>query len=672
MPGLRPDRDRSLTVAMRYGTIVNDVSTDHNTSDSARRLSHRRRSSVVPTEKLMAMRPYNGDHEALIDSDDDDASVASAQAGVKRLEVIASTWSKSSLYVAYFGICMLAYATSLEGQTTVNLTIYATSAFSAHSLVATVMVVQGVVLSVVKPPMSKLADVFGRFEAFTLSVFIFSIGYIQQAASHNVETYAAAQIFYAAGSTGLQILIQIFIADTSDLVNRALCSTLPAMPFLINVWIGAPLAETLLRRASWRWGYGIWAVILPIAYLPLALALFINQRKAAAKGILPPSPLQGRGYWQAIKHLWSELDVFGLVLICAGFSLLLIPLSLISDGDWNNHGLLAMLVIGALCLAVFPFWERSKTFAPRAFFPESLFKKRTVLAGFAISFFYFMTYYLSVYPYFQSYLLVVQSQSIASAGQIVQMWTFAATITSILVSLAIKYTKHYKYFITTGACINLLGLILMQTFRVEGASVAVLAGTTALVGVGGGMLNVPAQLGVQASASHQEVAAATAIFLTFLEVGGATGSAISGAIWSANVPHKLALYLPVETQDQATAIYKNITLASSEWQMGDPTRVAINRAYQETMSKTLWVAVCVAVPVILLSFLMENYKLDEIEQHVTGVVIGVDTDTAPRSRSAGHGASLPRRVSTDSALGESEPMLSPGRSAQVRRGSKDS
>ncbi|KAK6441956.1 hypothetical protein LTR95_001816 [Oleoguttula sp. CCFEE 5521] len=637
-----------------------------------RRPSHRRRSSVVPTEKLKVMGPYNCDQEALIDSDDDEASVASAQAGVKRLEVIASTWSKSSLYVAYFGICMLAYATSLEGQTTVNLTIYATSAFSAHSLVATVMVVQGVVLSVVKPPMSKLADVFGRFEAFTLSVFIFSIGYIQQAASHNVETYAAAQIFYAAGSTGLQILIQIFVADTSDLVNRALCSTLPAMPFLINVWVGAPLAETLLRKASWRWGYGIWAVILPVAYLPLALALYINQRKAAKKGILPPSPLQGRGYWQAIKHLWFELDVFGLVLICAGFSLLLIPLSLISDGGWNNHGLLAMLAIGAVCLAVFPFWERSKTFAPRAFFPGSLFKKRTVLAGFAISFFYFMTYYLSVYPYFQSYLLVVQSQSIASAGQIVQMWTFAATITSILVSLAIKYTKHYKYFITAGACINLLGLILMQIFRVEGASVAVLAGTTALVGIGGGMLNVPAQLGVQASASHQEVAAATAIFLTFLEVGGATGSAISGAIWSANVPRKLAQYLPAETQDQAVAIYKNITLASSGWEIGDPTRVAINRAYQETMSKTLWVAICVAIPVILLSFLMENYKLDEIEQHVTGVVIGVDADTAPKSRSASHGASLPRRVSTDSALGESEPMLSPERSAQVRRGSKDS
>ncbi|OTA23580.1 hypothetical protein BTJ68_13004 [Hortaea werneckii EXF-2000] len=170
------------------------------------------------------------------DEDDFDAeSHASTQPGVKRVEAIATTWTKASLYVAYLGIALLACSTSLESQTTTNLTIYATSAFSAHSLVSTVLVVQGVVLSVVKPPMSKIAD---------------------QAAANNVKTYAAAQIFYSAGQTGLQILVQIFIADTSDLLNRALIVTLPDIPFLVNVWIGPPLANTILQRLSWRWGYG--------------------------------------------------------------------------------------------------------------------------------------------------------------------------------------------------------------------------------------------------------------------------------------------------------------------------------------------------------------------------------------------------------------------------------
>ena len=149
-------------------------------------------------------------------------------------------------------------------------------------------------LSVVKPPMSKIADVLGRLEAFSLSVVIFVLGYIQQATSSNVQAYAAAQIFYSAGSTGLQILIQIFVADTSDLVNRALCSSLPQAPFLVTVWIGPLVAQSVLQNASWRWGYGIWVVVLPVAFLPLALALIINHRKAAKRGLLPESQFKGK------------------------------------------------------------------------------------------------------------------------------------------------------------------------------------------------------------------------------------------------------------------------------------------------------------------------------------------------------------------------------------------
>lgn len=147
---------------------------------------------------------------------------------------------------------------------------------------------------------------------------------------------------------------------------------------------------------------------------------------------------------------------------------------------------------------------------------------------------------------------------------------------------------------------------------------------------------MPAQLGVQASTHHSEVAAATALFLTFLEIGGAVGSGISGAIWTSNVPKKLAMYLPMETKDQASEIFGNITLASTGWPMGSPTRVAINQAYQETMTKILMVAVCVSLPCILLSLLMTDYKLDEIDQGVKGTVIG------GAQAKADHGDSEPR------------------------------
>lgn len=478
--------------------------------------------------------------------------------------------------------------------------------------------------------MSKIADVFGRFEAFSISVLLLTVGYIQQAGANSVETYAAAQIFYSAGSTGLQILQQIFIADTSDLLNRALVSTIPDIPYLINVWIGSPIASAILDNLSWRWGFGVWAIILPVSFLPLALSLWTNQRKAAKRGLLPPSPYAGKSLAYALKDLWYELDFFGLLLLSAAISLILIPLTLVerANGTWGNASMIAMIVVGLVCLIAFPFWERSPRLAPRAFFPAELVRKRTVMAGVGIAFFYFskkhvcarkahtltrtVAFYLSVFPYFYSYLLVVQNKSVTAAGRITQTFTFSATVTSICVSLFMKYTRRYKFIVTAGACLYIVGIAAMIRYRTEGATTRALVACQVAIGVGGGLIHVPAQVGVQASASHSEVGAATAMFLTLLEIGGAVGSSISGAIWSAAVPAKLAEYLPAETQDQAAAIFGNITLASRGFDLGTPTRTAINRAYQETMTRILTVAIVVCIPLIPLSLTMTDYRLDEV------------------------------------------------------------
>ncbi|KAI9706769.1 MAG: hypothetical protein M1820_004739 [Bogoriella megaspora] len=566
-----------------------------------------------------------------------------AQAGVKRIEAVSTVWTIWSLTFAYIGLYLMAFSTSLEQQTTINLTAFATSAFSEHSLVATVLVIQGVIQAVIKPPMSKIADVFGRFEAFSISVFIYVIGYIQQAASNNVKTYAAAQIFYSAGSTGLQILQQVFIADTSDLLNRALFSTIPDIPFLITVWVGPPVADSLLNHATWRWGYGIWAIVLPVAFLPLALSLFLSQRKAAKLYPISKSPITFESAIGTLRTIWFELDLFGLILLSAAISLILLPLTLAptAKGGWNNGSMIAMIVVGCVCLVCFPFWERSKKLAPRAFFPKELFVNRTVLAGISIAFFYFMAFYLSVYPYFISYLLVVQNKSVTAAGHITQTFAFTSTVTSIIVSFLIKYTRHYKYFITLGSAIYLMGIGLMIRYRTQNTSTGALVGTQIAVGIGGGMLNVPAQLGVQASVSHQKVAAATAVFLTILEIGGAVGNAISGAVWTSQIPKKLAAYLPPETQSQAATIFGSVTAASTTYPMGSPTRDAINRAYQETMTIILTIAVCVCIPLIPLSLLMKNYRLDTLDQHVKGKVVGT-ARTAPTVE-AGPSSSGPQR-----------------------------
>lgn len=239
--------------------------------------------------------------------------------------------------------------------------------------------------------MAKVADVFGRFEAFCVSVLIYVLGYIQMAASRNVQTYASAQIFYSAGSTGLQILQQVFIADSSDLLHRALFASLPDLPFLITVWVGPMIASTILAHTSWRWGYGIWAFLLPTAFLPLALVLLLNERKAKKLQLFEPRQRKGHGLMSAMRSTWYALDFFGLVLLSAAVTLILIPLTLASTakGRWRNGGIIAMIAVGCACLVIYPIWESSKRLAPKPLLSLHLLKQRTALAGCALAFFYF-------------------------------------------------------------------------------------------------------------------------------------------------------------------------------------------------------------------------------------------------------------------------------------------
>jgi hypothetical protein len=229
-------------------------------------------------------------------------------------------------------------------------------------------------------------------------------------------------------------------------------------------------------------------------------------------------------------------------------------------------------------------------------------------------------FYLSIGSYFYSYLLVAQHQSITAAGHINQTFSFTSTVASVAISFVIKYTKHYKPYIILGSFIYLAGIGLMIRYRSNGSTVGQIVGAQIAVGIGGGMINVPAQLGVQASASHQQVAAATAVFLTIVEVGGAVGSAIAGAVWSSTIPSKLVEY--GISQSDAMAIYNSVDVATS-YAVGTSERIAIDRAYQDAMRVLLIVAICVAAPIVPLALIMRNYRLDDMGgEQVKGRVIG--------------------------------------------------
>jgi MFS family permease len=487
-------------------------------------------------------------------------------------------------------------------------------------------------IAVIKPPMAKIADVFGRLEAFCICVVLCVLGYIMMASSQNVQTYASAQIFYSAGATGLQILQQVFIADTSDFLNRALFSSLPDSPFLVTVWIGPAIAAAILASSSWRVGYAVWAIILPIAFLPLAMSLFLNGRKAERMGLLTKkrhghSAHDNGSPLAAARRLFNDLDVGGTLLLSGGLSLILIPLTLVSrsPSGWHDPKILAMIFTGAVLLVLFPLWESRPHLAPHPLLPLQLLKSRTFCAGCLLGFSYFAVFYIAVQPYFYSYLLVALNLPVSQAGPITQTFSFASTISALLASLIIRRlaAPRPRPFIITGAVLYTLAIALLLYTRTRAASLFSLFAAQTILGAGGGLIHVATQLVVQAAAStdiphhgssssaQQYVGVATASFLTLVQVGAAVGSAVSGAVWGRLVPMKLREYLPEAVKGEAGKIYASVVVACSyEW--GSPEREAIARSYQETITVLLWVALVACGPVLGMAMLVGDIRLDGI------------------------------------------------------------
>jgi len=232
-----------------------------------------------------------------------------------------------------------------------------------------------------------------------------------------------------------------------------------------------------------------------------------------------------------------------------------------------------------------------------------------------------MAFFLSVQPYFFSYLIVARNLSATAAGHIVQIFSFACTVTVLCVGGLIKCTKIYKTYMLIGVVLYTLGILLMLFYRNLDTPVAVIVVTQLIVGIGGGFINVPTQLGIQASVSQQDVGCATAVFLTTLSLGGAVGSAVSGAIWSTLVKQKLGAYLPAESLPALEEIFGDFKKAAS-YELGSDTREAVRRSYDETMRMLLIIALCACIPLLPTAMTMKPLKLDLVETEDKGVIIG--------------------------------------------------
>ncbi|KAF4619758.1 hypothetical protein D9613_004732 [Agrocybe pediades] len=541
-----------------------------------------------------------------------------AQNGVKGVEAITSAWTRKMLIFTYILIWIIYFVDSMQQGMTNTLTPYVTSSFRQHSLLATTSIVSSIVGGLVKLPLAKVLDIWGRPQGYLMMIVCLTLGLIMMAGCNNIRTYAAAQVFYWVGYNGLSYALSIFIADTSKLSNRAFMFAYASSPYIATTWIGGPLADAFLKGPGFRWGFGSFAIITPAVTLPLFFIFWTNYRKAEKMGLVKREP-SGRTTMESIKYYAVEFDLFGLFLICAGLALFLLPFSLYSyQGDgWRSAMIIAMIIIGGLLIIAFAVWERY--FAPKTFIPYGLLVDRTVLGACILSGVLFISFYIWN-SYFYSFLIVVNGLTVTEASYVGNIYSIGSCLFALIVGILIRVTGRFKWLaLYFGVPVTILGVGLMIHFRQPDVNIGYVVMCQIFIAFAGGTLVICEQMAVMAATSHQYVAVVIAIEGMFASVGGAIGSAIAGAIWTGVFPVKLAEYLPTSALADLPFIYGDIRVQTS-YPFGSPERDAINAAYGYAQ-KCMCIASTAILAVAVVSVMMwRDLKVTDFRQ-TKGIVV---------------------------------------------------
>ncbi|KAE8314614.1 major facilitator superfamily domain-containing protein [Aspergillus transmontanensis] len=536
----------------------------------------------IETPVTVNAGPYDkeagtGSPENKTASSDDDISLPheDAQRGVKDIEAVTLAWSKATLATFLILSSILA-----------SLTPYATSDFQSHSLLTVIEIVASAMTSAVYIPMAKMLDVWGRAEGFLLMLGFATLGLILMAASNNLPTFCAAQVFQSVGLGGMTYSVNVLSADVTNLRNRGLAFAFVSSPWMITAFAGSKAAEEFLVHVNWRWGFGSFAIIIPAVAMPLYVVLKVN--------LLP-----------------------GVILFAAGLTVFLLPFTLARSAPqgWKTDYIIAMIVVGFVLLLLFAAYQ--VYLAPVPFLKHTYLLNRTVLGACLLDFVYQMSYYCWN-SYFTSFLQVVNNLTVAEAGYVNSTFQVVSGVLLFIVGYLIRKTGYFRWLLLIGVPLYIFAQGLMIHFRQPNGYIGYIVMCEIFISVGGSVFTLCMQLAVLAAVDHQHVAAAMAILFVSGGIGGAVGNAISGAIWTNTFESSLARYLPESALPNLASIYASLPVQLS-YAVNSPERIAIQKAYGYSQTRMLAAGTGLMAIAFIAVFMIRNLNLKNMTQ-TKGVV----------------------------------------------------
>lgn len=580
-----------------------------------------------------------------------------AQQGVNKVEAFNKVLYQSGptgkillwLLGVSIGLTMFAYALD-QGITASIFTTMASSTFGQHSSLAAVSTASQIVRAVAKPFIGKLADITSRPTTYVVILFFYIIGFVVAASSSTFAAYTVGICFTSVGKSGLDLLSDIIVGDLTPLEWRGFFGALLAVPFVVTVPINGFIAEGFID--NWRWGLGMFAIMVPVLLCPAIFTLYAMQRRGEKMGMVTMAgskqertgagadgTSKGAVHWTKLLYQGLiDIDIVGLIILGVAFALLLLPLTLAEDAEngWQSANIIAMLVVGFVLLIAFVLFEIY--LAPVPLMTKRVLKNRAFIAG-VIIFTFNQTASSVRNTYYSSYIYIIKEWSTYEWTIFLGITTMGLSLLGPFVGLIQRSTHRYKTMMIFGAASRMLGYGLLvngsdgsmtqDTGRLIAAQLIFCLGSFNIVG---------ARVGTQASVPHEDMATVISLLALWSTLGSSVGSAISSAIWTNEMQSRMYEEMIPAGADAKTVkkMYDNIKKLRTTYEFNDPIRQAAIRAYSAINGHIAIAALVLAAVPTIASFFMPDFYLGKQQNAITNT--GLDGERVDVPEREGGGA----------------------------------
>ena len=319
-----------------------------------------------------------------------------------------------------------------------------------------------------------------------------------------------------------------------------------------------------------------------------------------------------------------RIDYVGTVLFIGSIAAFLIPLTW--GGvlyDWGSWHTLVPLIIGAVGLAVFTFYEWR--FASNPIIPPSIFQNRTASVSYIGTVLQGLILWCMLY-YMPLYYEAVKEYSPVIAGVALFPESFTVAPIAMATGFLITGMGRYRWAIWVGWALSTLGLGLLCYIQPD-TTVSAWIFLNIVSGLGLGMLFPSLGFAIQASAEPENLAIAVGMFSFFRALGQAIGVAIGGVVFQ-NQMYKSLLEYP-SLAPMAAAYSQNAAgLVQIIKAMDDGIeKTQLKMAYTDSL-RIVWAVCCgISGVALALSAFTQAYDLDR----------ALDTTQGLRTKGSAHG-----------------------------------